>query len=179
MSNCDAASLIHSGNGQREPAPPPHQAEIPITTWAFISHNRNFTISSHSRRDRRNIFCVGFPSLLLWINFDSFEALLSLSLTVMCGLCGPYLGFCFCHVGWLQFEDCKTGSVEIQVTVEASGIKSACRHSRTEYLGKMSCTVKIMLFGAVVNKEAAMNVKMLEEEGILVGLERVTSMDFF
>lgn len=79
--------------------------------------------------------------------------LLSVSLTLMCGHCGPYLGHYFCDVEWLHFEDCKTGSVEIQVTVEASSIKSVCRHSRTEYLGKMSCRVKIMLFSAVVSKE--------------------------
>lgn len=110
-------------------------------------------ISSYGRRNGRNIFCVDLPSLLLIIHFDSCEALLSLSLTVLCGHCGPYLGLCFWDVGWLQFEDHKTGSVEFQVTVEASGIKSACRHSRTEYLGKMSCRVKIMLFSAVVSRE--------------------------
>lgn len=70
----------------------------------------------------------------------------------MCGHCGPVIGLYFCDVGWLLFEDCKTEGVETQVTVEASSIKSACRH-RTEYLGKMSCRVKIILFSAVVSKE--------------------------
>lgn len=152
MRNCDASSSIHSGNGKRT-CSSPGQAEMPTTTWAWLSHKRNFTTSSYSRRNGRNIFCVGFPSLLLLTHFDCYEALLSLSLTAMCGCCGPYLGLCFCDVEWLQFEDCKNGSVEIQVTVEASGIKSACRHSRTEYLGKMSCRVKIMLFSAVVSRE--------------------------
>lgn len=71
----------------------------------------------------------------------------------MCGHCVPYLGLCFCDVEWLQFEDCITGGVEIQVIVETSGKKSACRHSKTVYLGKMSCRVKIILFSAVVSKE--------------------------
>lgn len=84
--------------------------------------------------------------------FDSCEASLSLSLTVACGHCVLFLGLWFCDVGWLPFGDCETGSFQIQVAVEASGIKSSRKNSRTEYLGKMSYRVKIMLFSGGVSR---------------------------
>lgn len=104
----------------------------------------------------RNFFyCIGFPSLRLLIYFDSCEASLFLGLTVVRGHCVLFVGLCFCDVGWLQLGDCEAGSFEIQVAVEASGIKSACKDSRAEYLGKMSYRVKIMLFSAIVSRETS------------------------
>lgn len=47
----------------------------------------------------------------------------------------------------------ETRSFGIQVAVEASDIKSACKDGGTECLGKMSYRVKIMLFSAVVSRE--------------------------
>lgn len=66
----------------------------------------------------------------------------------------------------------ETGIFEIQIAVEASGIKSACKDSRTECLGKVSYRVKIMLFSAMVSRErSGCNVKMLDGEATLVNLE--------
>ena len=91
--------------------------------------------------------------MLLLVYFDSCEASLSLSLPVVHGRCVLFLGLWFCDVGRLQFGDCETGSFGIQVAVEASGVKLACKDSRTECLGKTSYRVKIMLFSAVVSRE--------------------------
>lgn len=77
----------------------------------------------------------------------------SLNLTILCGHRVLFLGLCFYNVVWLQSGDCETRSFEIQVAVEASGIKSACKDSRTEYLGKMSYRVKIMLFSVIVSSK--------------------------
>jgi len=89
----------------------------------------------------------------------------------MRGHCVLFLGLC--DVGWLQFGDGDTGSFEIQIAAEASGIQSACKDSRTAYLGKTSYRVKIMLFSAIVSRESS-GCNECENgrwEGRLVGLE--------